>query len=104
MIEIDLHIQHHFSDGVYAKQMVLKKGHFAVSHKHTYNHMSILASGTAVVEVDGIENIYTAGSCIEISAGIEHKITALEDVIWFCIHRTDETDIEKIDQVLIEKE
>lgn len=103
MIEINLKIQHHFSDGVYAKQMALPKGHFAVSHKHKYSHLSVMASGVAVVETNGTETTYTAPACIEIKAGVEHKITALEDVMWFCIHATDETDADKVDNILIEE-
>jgi quercetin dioxygenase-like cupin family protein len=103
MIEIDLKTQHHFSDGVYAKQMALPKGHFAISHKHKYSHLSVLAAGIAVVETDGTENTYAAPACIEIAAGVNHKITALEDVVWFCIHATEETDVEMIDNVLIEE-
>lgn len=103
MIEIDLKIQHHFSDGVYAKQMALPKGHFAVSHKHKYSHLSILASGIADVEVDGITTQYIAPACINIAADAEHKITALEDVVWYCIHATEETDVDQIDQVLIKE-
>ncbi len=103
MIEVDLNIRHHFSDGVYAKQMILPKGHYAISHKHNYDHLSILASGAALVEVDGKETIYTAPACINITAGTEHKIIALENTTFFCIHATNETDIEKIDKVLIEE-
>jgi hypothetical protein len=36
---------HNFSDGLYAKEMLLPKGTFAVQHKHTYDHLSILAKG-----------------------------------------------------------
>ncbi len=99
---IDLQIRHHFSNGVYAKQMHLPKGHYAVSHKHAYSHMSILAVGVATVEIDGVETTYGPGSCIEIKAGAAHKITALEDVTWFCIHATNETDADNIDKILIE--
>lgn len=102
MIEIDLKIQHHFSDGIYAKQMELPKDHYAVSHKHTYDHLSILAAGVVLVEVDGIETTYTAPACLNIVAGAEHKITALEDSFWYCIHATTETDVAMIDNVLIE--
>lgn len=98
---IDLNIKHHFSDGVYAKQMALPKGHFALSHKHNYSHLSILASGVAVVEVDGVEATYIAPACIEIKAHAEHKITALENVVWYYVHATNETDVSKIDEVLI---
>lgn len=104
-IEIDLHTRHFFSEKIYAKQMKLPKGHFAVSHKHNYDHLSILASGIAEVTTDTETRQYTAPSCIEIKAGIEHTIVAIEDVSWFCIHAisSEDRDVNKIDQVLIEK-
>lgn len=97
----DLEVEHHFSHGMYAKRMVLKEGYVIGSHKHKFPHMSILAKGIARVETDGESKIYEAGECIEIAAGIEHRIFALEDIVWFCIHATDETDESKIDETLI---
>ena len=43
MIDIDLQIKHHFAAGLYARQMMLPRGHFAVTHAHAYDHLSILA-------------------------------------------------------------
>lgn len=94
-------IKHHFSSGVYAREMTLPKDHYVMSHKHKYDHMSILASGEALVEVNGIKKFYIGPACIEIKAGVEHKITALENIVWFCIHSTEEKDIHKLDEVLI---
>ena len=99
--QTDLNTKHHFSDNVYAKEMTLPKGHVALSHKHSYSHLSCLAKGKCVVMTDGQYNEYTAPAMIEIKAGVEHQIEALEDVIWFCIHATDEKDHEKIDKVAI---
>jgi len=48
-------ISHHFSDGVYAKQMRLEKGHTATTHKHNYSHLSILASGDVEVSLNGVK-------------------------------------------------
>jgi mannose-6-phosphate isomerase-like protein (cupin superfamily) len=104
MEDMDFGTVHHFSSGVYAKQMHLKKGYFALSHKHAYDHLSILASGVAMVEVGGEKTTYTAPACIEIKAGKHHQITAMEDVTWFCIHATDVADPELVDEVLIQKE
>ena len=101
---IDLQIKHHFSAHVYAKQMHLPAGHYAESHSHEYDHLSILACGTALIEVNGEEKLYHAPACIEIKAGVIHKITALLPVDWFCIHATDETDVLAIDEILIKKE
>lgn len=100
-VDIDLGISHHFSDGVYARQMMLPKDHFAVTHAHEYDHLSILASGRVTVEIDGNAKEFAAPACINIAAGKHHRIVALEDSVWFCIHATDETDPGKLDEVLI---
>jgi quercetin dioxygenase-like cupin family protein len=100
---IDLRIKHHFSDGVYAKQMFLPKGAQAETHEHKYDHLSILASGIAAVNIEGKVTIYTGPAAINIPAGKKHRVDALKDAVWFCVHATDETDIEKIDSVLIKE-
>lgn len=102
--EVDLGTIHHFSDGLYAKQMMIPKGYEACSHAHEYSHLSILAKGKVAVITDDEKKGYEAPACIEIKAGIHHKIIALENSTWFCIHATEETDKNKIDEVLIAKE
>lgn len=101
-VEVDLGIVHHFSSGVYAKEMHLPKGYYAVSHAHAYDHMSILGKGTVIVDTDDGSATYKAPACIEILAGVHHKITAIEDATWFCIHATEETDPAAVDRVAIE--
>jgi quercetin dioxygenase-like cupin family protein len=104
MIEIDLHIKHHFFPDLYAKEMHLLAGQFGISHRHEFDHISMLATGRASVEVDGVTTEYTAPAFIMVRAGKEHRFVALEDITWFCVHETDETDEAKIDASLIEKE
>ena len=94
-------IKHFFSDGLYAKEIRIPENHCATQHKHTYDHMSILAEGWVVVKVDGVETEYHAPACINIKAGKNHEIIGVTDSVWYCIHATDETDVEKIDEVLI---
>lgn len=101
--EIDLGVVHNFSDGLYAKQMVIPKGYVVGTHAHKYSHLSILAKGKVIVKTDKAETEYTAPACLEIKENVHHAIEALEDTVWFCVHATDETDIEKIDEVLINK-
>jgi quercetin dioxygenase-like cupin family protein len=72
-------------------------------HKHEYSHLSILSKGRVIVRTDEYNKEYTAPACIDMKAGINHTIEALENATWFCIHATEETDINKIDEVLIEK-
>jgi quercetin dioxygenase-like cupin family protein len=94
---------HHFSDGLYAKQMSIPAGAIACQHKHEYDHLSVLAQGKVRVLFDeGKFEVFEAPACINIRKGINHTILALEDSTWFCIHHTFETDMNKIDNVLIQ--
>lgn len=101
---VNIDILHHFSSGVYAKQLHVPAGHSVVQHKHSFDHMSILASGTVIVQTDEGQKEYTAPACIDIKKNKNHAIHAIEDSVWFCIHATDETDVEKVDEVLIKKD
>lgn len=95
---------HHFSDGLYAKEMHVPKDFIIQKHTHSFNHLSILAKGKVVV-LKGEETIVIeAPSCLEIEKEVIHGIRALTDCVWFCIHATDEKDINKVDEVLISKE
>ena len=101
--ECDLGTVHHFSDGLYAKEMHIPKGYAAISHKHEYSHLSILSDGKVLVKTDDFTKEFIAPACIEIKAGINHMIVALENAVWFCIHATNETDVSKVDEVLIQE-
>lgn len=94
---------HHFSDGLYAKQVHIPANHVVTSHCHQYSHLSVLAEGDVIVEVGGKFVEYSAPACIEIKAGLHHRVMARTDATWFCIHATQETDVDKIDEVLVKK-
>lgn len=101
---IDLKIQHYFSGREYAKRMHLPAGHYAETHEHGHDHLSILAAGEVLVTIDGAETRYVGPDCITIRAGQQHRIEALTDSVWFCVHATDETDPAHVDEVLIKKD
>lgn len=99
--DVDPCVVHHFAAGMYAKQMTLPAHHYAIKHVHSYDHLSILAKGHVTVDIDGHVDEYHAPACILIKAGCKHRIVAHEESVWFCIHATDETDTDKMDEVLI---
>jgi hypothetical protein len=101
---INLNIQHYFIGGTYAKEMTFPKGLVIPSHKHIFDHMSILAKGKIKLSVDGKDFIYEAPKVIEIKKNEVHTVTALEECYWYCIHATDITDHEQIDETLIVRE
>jgi len=95
-------IHHHFNAGVYAKETRIPAGYVLVQHAHKHDHLSILASGSVELAVDGIKSVVHAPACLTIAAGKHHGIKSITDVVWYCVHATDCTDQDEIDEVLIE--
>lgn len=94
-------IHHHFGGNTYAREMHVPAGDVIVKHKHQFDHLSILAAGVVQVEIEGKAFELTGPACINISKDSYHKVTALTNCVWFCIHETDCTDECAIDEVLI---
>lgn len=92
---------HHFSAGLYAKETHIPAGMALVQHKHLFDHLSILASGTVDVEVDGQRSRITGPACLTIEAGKHHGVRAVTDAVWFCLHATDKLDHDEADAALI---
>ena len=95
-------IHHHFSSGVYAKETRIPAGFILVQHVHKHDHLSILASGSVEMVVDNVKSVIHAPACLTIAAGKHHGIKSLTDVVWYCVHATDCTDENEVDEVLIE--
>ena len=100
----ELQIEHHFVSGLYAKRMIIKAGASIDTHKHKFDHMSILAHGVALITVDGVKISYAAPAVIEIKAEKSHKIAAIAECHWYCIHATDVVDPDLIDETLVMEE
>jgi len=95
---------HHFIGGVYAKEVIIDDGFEVQQHAHTFDHMSVLVEGCAIVWQGDTQETYFAPAVIEIKAGIEHSVQAVNGrVVWLCIHATEECDKDKVDDVLIGK-
>jgi len=94
-------IQHHFGGNVYAKETVIPAGFVLVQHAHKHDHLSVLASGSVEMSVDSVKSVVHAPACINIPANKHHGVKSLTDVVWYCIHATNCTDVDVIDEVLI---
>jgi quercetin dioxygenase-like cupin family protein len=97
-------LKHHFSAGIYAREQFLPAKHTVETHSHTYDHLSIMHGGPVVVECGTEKETYVGSACILIKAGVKHRITALGDSVWYCIHATSETDIPAIEQNITVKD
>jgi quercetin dioxygenase-like cupin family protein len=95
-------VQHYLEGGMYAKEACIPKGYALVQHKHKFGHLSVLAQGEVLLDIDGVQVKRTAPCCLHIEAGKHHGILALTDVVWYCIHATDVAEVTDVDDTLIE--
>ena len=75
-------ITNYFSDGLYMRQMKLKKSNLVISAMHHTNHFWFLLSGKVVVQADG-ETVEHIAPCWSYSKkGTKRLITCIEDCVW----------------------
>ena len=97
-----MNIIHHFGGGVYIKETQFLAGESGEKHTHDFDHLSTLASGVVQLQVDDEVSQVTGPSVITVKAGKAHKVTAVTDCVWLCIHATNCTDPEQIDNHILE--
>jgi hypothetical protein len=90
---------------VYSRLMHFKnKGDVEAGHKHTFDHGSLVSSGSVLYEVLGdngqvtSSKVFTAPNFIFVDKDKNHRITALEkDTVCDCIHALKTNNNELID-------
>lgn len=85
------------------KGTIAKAGEFVEGHKHNFDHVTIIRRGRFLIEqLDDDHNVVRSvergaiDGHVLIKAGVEHKLTALEDdSVYWCIyaHRTPQGEI-----------
>jgi quercetin dioxygenase-like cupin family protein len=79
---------------VFVRMMHFEKANdHELSHKHEFDHITFLASGTLKVLANGKETIFKAPQLIYIKKDVVHELFALEDnTVASCIHTINVTD------------
>jgi quercetin dioxygenase-like cupin family protein len=75
--------------GAFCKYVPLKAGLMVISHKHKFDHLSLLLTGKVTVTTDDGVVEMTAPSSIIVKAGVHHQLVAHEDSTWLCVHATN---------------
>lgn len=85
------------SGNLYMRQMRFDKGAIEQGHSHTYDHLTLLSTGSMKVSVDGVETVFVAPTAIKILAHKVHKLEALEDnTLAYCVHALREAATEDV--------
>lgn len=100
--QVDCPIRHHFAPGVYAREITIPKGTVLVGAVHKRDNLVVLSSGRLrLVTDDGTIEISAPHTRI-CKAGAKNAAVALEDSVWTNFFATDETDTDKLVELLTE--
>lgn len=90
-------IKHTFANGIYVRDIFIPKGILGTGRIHKYDHPYFILQGdiSVATEYEGVQRLRAPLSLIS-RAGTKRLVYAHEDTRWITIHRTDETDLDKL--------
>lgn len=101
--QADCPVVHRFGPGIYIRELSMPAGVMAIGHRQKCAHLNVFIKGRVIV-------VNEDGSKIELVAPMTfvgqpgRKVGYVqEDVIWQNVYATDETDIEKLEAMFLEK-
>lgn len=104
MPQVELNTEHYFSDGMYCRKLIRPAGTLIVGKVHKKPHFFLCAAGEIIAWTEKGMKTLRAGDVIESLPGTKRVTLATQDSIGITIHKTDETDLTKIENELIELE
>lgn len=103
MPQIECPTAHHFGPGVYIREVVMPAGSLVMGHHHKGPCMNMLVKGSMLI-IDPDSKPRRIDAPLIFTTGPGRKVAyMLEDVVFQNIFATEETDVEKLEDQLIEK-
>ena len=97
-------IRHHFSDGMYAREMVMPPGSIVVGALHKTKHLFSVVSGECEASSTTERETIKAPYLGETIPGTQRVIYSETGCTWITYHPTHLTDIDEIEAALVEQE
>lgn len=94
-LKAELPLTHFHGGGLYARELVLPKGTFAIGEIQKYPHISIISKGEiSMLNEDGGVTVVKAPCTIVSKPGVRKCGFAHEDTVWTTVHNMSDCDIE----------
>lgn len=97
-------VTHYFAPGVYLREIFMPAGTIVIGKIHKTEHFNLIERGRcAIRHDDGHVEILQAPLTFVSKAGVQKVLYIEEDTVWKTIHVTPETDLGKLEDILIER-
>jgi quercetin dioxygenase-like cupin family protein len=96
--------KHHFSPGIYVRELFMPAGSLIVGHAHKTEHMNIVMSGRACIMCGEEKQIYVkAGDVFKSGIGVRKILQIYEDMTWITTHASDKTTVDEVEEDIFRK-
>ncbi len=99
--QLELKVEHHFSQGVYARELHIPADTLLTGEIHKFKNLNILSKGCMSLLTDHGMMKVEAPFTVVSPPGTKRIAYAHTDCVWTTIHGTDETDIDAIKHTFI---
>lgn len=101
--QVDCPVIHHFSPGLYVRELNMKAGIFALGHRQKKEHLNIFLKGKVeMINDDGTTSILSAPMIFTGKPGRKAGYV-LEDVVWLNVYPTNVTDVKTLESMFLDK-
>jgi hypothetical protein len=100
--QMDIPPVHHFSKGLYARELFIPKHTLIVGKIHKYQCLNTMIGDISVLTEDGVKRL-TGVKTFTSPPGVKRVGWTHSDTMWICYHATEETDLDKLEDELIAK-
>ncbi len=101
--QVDCPVVHRFGPNVYIREVTLPAGTFSIGHYQKTTHLNIMLTGkVTMVNEDGSKTVLVAPQTFVSGPG--RKVGYIEEtVVWQNVYSTVETDVEKLEEMFLNK-
>jgi hypothetical protein len=100
--QVDCPITHHFGPDIYIREALMPAGTMVMGHAHRKPSMNVMVAGKMAVLIDGVAQIMEAPMIFTAPAG--RKLAyIIEDVVIQNVYATSETDVQKLEDQIVDK-
>ena len=104
MDNVKCDVRHHFSDGLYARELFIPAGVCLVGAMHKTKHLYTVVQGKCKV-VSNFESIEIEAPFMgETVPDTKRVIYAITDCVWITYHPTELTDVDEIAKAILKPE
>ena len=99
--QLDLHLAHHFADGLYGRELHIPAGTAATGAIHKREHINVILKGRIQVATEQGYIEIQAPAVFVSPPGTKRAVVTLEDTVWLTVHASVSKTVDDAESELV---